>query len=129
MDIKKIFLKQIEDFTAEMISVFPEVKSLQVFKTQYEIFKSMNSTLIIENFIKYVLPHKDKILKEDEAFFLNGGGQENVKGELMKFANVMADIWMNKMSEENKQIAWKYFKVFVILSEKYQDEKQKTQNN
>ncbi len=127
MDIKKIFLKQIEDFTEEMINVFPEVKSLQVFKTQYEVFKSMNSTLIIENFIKYVLPHKDKILKEDEAFFLNGGGQENVKGELMKFANVMADIWMNKMSEENKQIAWKYFKVFVILSEKYME--QNKQNN
>lgn len=123
MDIKKIFLKQIEDFTEEMINIFPEVKSLQVFKTQYEIFKSMNSTLILENFIKYVLPHKEKILKEDEAFFLNGGGQDNVKGELMKFANVMADIWMNKMSEDNKAIAWKYFKVFVILSEKYQKEK------
>jgi hypothetical protein len=122
MDVKKIFLKQIEDFTEEMINIFPEIKSLQVFKTQYEVFKSMNSTLIIENFIKYVLPHKDKILKEDEAFFLNGGGQENVKGELMKFANVMADIWMNKMSEENKQIAWKYFKVFVILSEKYMEQ-------
>ncbi len=122
MDVKKIFLKQIEDFTEEMINIFPEIKSLQVFKTQYEVFKSMNSTLIIENFIKYVLPHKDKILKEDEAFFLNGGGQENVKGELMKFANGMGDSWMKKMSEENKQIAWKYFKVFVILSEKYMEQ-------
>lgn len=123
MNVKQIFLKQLEDFIDEMCTIFPEVKKLQVFKTQYEMMKAMNSTIIIENFYTYVIPHKDKILNEDEDFFINGGGQENVSGDLIKFRDLMTDIWMNKMTPENKVIAWKYFKVFVVLSQKYNDEK------
>jgi hypothetical protein len=34
----------------------------------------------------------------------------------------MSEIWLEKLSEENKKICWKYFKVFVLLSERYMQE-------
>ena len=122
MTTRQIFLKQIESFIEEMCTIFPEIKSLQVFKQQYEMLKSVNSKVIIENFITYVIPHKSEIMGENEEFFKQGGGQEFVKGDLIKFRNTMSDIWNEKLSDENKKIAWKYFKVFVLLAEKYMKE-------
>lgn len=122
MTTRQIFLKQIESFIEEMCTIFPEIKSLQVFKQQYEMLKSVNSKVIIENFITYVIPHKNEIMAENEEFFKQGGGQEFIKGDLIKFRNTMSDIWNEKLSEENKKIAWKYFKVFVLLAEKYMKE-------
>ena len=60
-------------------------------------------------------------MTENEDFFKGGGGQEFLNGNdsLTKFRDTMSEIWLEKLSEENKKICWKYFKVFVLLSERY----------
>jgi hypothetical protein len=56
----------------------------------------------------------------DEDFFLNGGGQDEVKENSgLKFRDNIKTLWVNKMSDENKEIIWKYFKIFIVLCEKY----------
>lgn len=121
-------MKQIENFIEEISIIFPEITSIKVFRHQYEMLKMVNARVLIENFIRYVYPHKVEIMGENEEFFIAGGGQEFLNGNdsLTKFRDTMSDIWMQKLSEENKSICWKYFKVFILLSERYMKETQMT---
>jgi hypothetical protein len=76
--------------------------------------------LIIDYFIQYIYPHKERIKNADETFFLEGGGQEELKNiNKLKFRDNIKSLWINDMSDDNKEIVWKYFKAFVILCEKY----------
>ena len=59
-------------------------------------------------------------MSQDETFFLSGGGQEEIKNTSgLKFRDNIKKLWENEMSDENKDIIWKYFKIFVVLCEKY----------
>ena len=51
----------------------------------------------------------------------HGGGQEEVieADGGINFRNNIRSLWINQMSNENKEIIWKYFKIFVLLIEKY----------
>jgi hypothetical protein len=56
----------------------------------------------------------------NESFFLNGGGQEELKDNSgLKFRDNIRNLWIKEMCDENKEIIWKYFKIFIVLSEKY----------
>lgn len=114
-------MKQIENFIEEISILFPDIKSIKLFRHQYEMVKMTNPKVLLENFIQYIYPHKKEIILENEDFFKGGGGQDFVNGNdnLTKFRDTMSDIWIEKLSEENKKICWKYFKVFVLLSERY----------
>ena len=60
------------------------------------------------------------ILKEEESFFLSGGGQEEIKDKSgIKLRDNIRSLWVSEMSPQNKEVVWKYFKIFVLLSEKY----------
>ena len=123
--IKEVFMRQIENFIEEIQLIFPEIKSIKIFRQKYELVKMTNPTYLIEGFIEYILPHKEEIMSENEDFFKGGGGQDFIKGNdsLIKFRDTMSEIWLQRLSEENKMICWKYFKVFVLLSERYLQEK------
>ena len=114
-------MKQIENFIEEISILFPDIKSIKLFRHQYEMVKMTNPKVLLESFIQYVYPHKSEIISENEDFFITGGGQEFLIGNdsLTKFRDTMSEIWLEKLSEENKKICWKYFKVFLLLSERY----------
>jgi len=120
MSTKQIFLQQTDNFINELCSIFPNNNELLVFREKYNLIRSINSSLIIEYFVQYVYPLKAKILNEEESFFLDGGGQEELKDKSgLKFRDNIKSLWIGEMSDENKVIVWKYFKIFVILCEKY----------
>jgi len=120
MSVKQIFLQQTDNFITELCTIFPENGDILLFREKYNLLKSANSKLIIEYFVQYIYPHKDKILGQEESFFLEGGGQEELKGNSgLKFRDNIKTLWIGEMSDQNKDIVWKYFKIFVILCEKY----------
>ena len=87
-------------------------------KSKVDMYIGLNA----ENFN----PHDLMIVKEkleqmeDDKFFLEGGGQDELKDNSgLKFRDNIKNMWLSEMSDENKEIIWKYFKIFVILSEKY----------
>lgn len=121
-DTRQLLTQQIENFINEMCDVFPDIKSLRIYQQQFEILKSLSSRVIVEGFSTYVLPHKGKIMNEEEDFFRNGGGQDFVQGDMVKFRDTMSDIWNERLSEGNKKVCWKYFKVFVLLCERYKNQ-------
>jgi hypothetical protein len=120
MSIKQVLLQQIDNFIQELCTIFPTNGEILIFNEKYLVIRKANSNLIIEYFIQYVFPHKKRILEQDETFFLEGGGQEELKDtSKLKFRDNLKNLWMGNMSQENKDIVWKYFKIFVILCEKY----------
>jgi hypothetical protein len=120
MSVKQIFLQQTDNFINELCTIFPKNSDILLFREKYNLLRGVNSKLVIEYFVQYIYPHKNKILAQDESFFLEGGGQEELKGNNgLKFRDNIKTLWLGEMSDQNKDIVWKYFKIFVILCEKY----------
>jgi len=119
---KQNFLKQIENFVTELATIFPTSGDILLLKENFLLLKSFNSNIVIEYFIQFIYPLKDQIIIKNEDFFLNGGGQEDIQEtdtHGLNLRNNIRTLWISQMSEENKEIIWKYFKIFIILIEKY----------
>lgn len=120
MSVKQVIIQQITNFINELNSTFPENKDLMIFREKYEMLKSINSQLILDYFIQFIYPHKKRIVSQDDTFFLEGGGQEELKDKNgLNMRDNLKDLWTNQMSDENKVVVWKYFKTFILLIEKY----------
>ena len=120
MTTKQILLQQIENFINEICTIFPNSNEMLLLREKFNMIKSMNSKIIVEYIIQHIYPLKQMILEQNEEFFLNGGGQEEIKDNSgLRFRDNIRKLWMTEMIDENKEIVWKYFKVFVILSDKY----------
>ena len=121
MTTKQILLQQIENFINEICTIFPHSNEMLLLREKFNMIKSMNSKIIVEYIIQHIYPLKQMILEQNEEFFLNGGGQEEIKDDSsgLRFRDNIRKLWINEMIDENKEIVWKYFKVFVILSDKY----------
>jgi hypothetical protein len=118
--VKQIFLQQLDNFLNELCDLFPESGDISLLREKYFLVKSANSKLVLEYFIQYIYPHKEKIFNKDESFFLEGGGQEELKDTSgLKFRDNIKNLWLEKLSDQNKEIIYKYFKVFIVLCEKY----------
>ena len=120
MSVKQIFLQQTDNFISELCSIFSNNGEILLLGEKYNLIRSTNSKLIIEYFVQFVYPHKKKIMEQDETFFLTGGGQEEITDTSgLKFRDNLTKLWINEMSDQNKEIIWKYFKIFILLCEKY----------
>ncbi len=120
VQIRTVFIQQLDSFVEEMSGLYPDEKEIMLFAEKYKLVKGVNNKMIIEGFIQYVLPLKTQILEKNEDFFLNGGGQEDIKDDYSnQLKEIIKNVWKNRMTEVNKEIIWKYFTVFVKLSEKY----------
>ncbi len=120
MSVKQILLQQIDNFIKELCTIFPNNNEIQLFGEKYDFVRSANSSLVVDYFVQFVYPHKQQIMSQNEDFFLNGGGQEELTDTSgLKLRDNIKTLWVSEMSNENKAIIWKYFKVFIALSEKY----------
>ena len=119
---KSFFLEQTEKLIEYLLKELPNDVNIKMFNEKYYIIKKTNSAMIINAFIKFVLPQKDKIFNRDEEYFMNGGGQEKLKQDKYKdkyqYSLDLKENWKN-LSEEQKEIIWKYFKILIILAEKH----------
>lgn len=98
---------------------------LEVFKTQFELLKSVNPRKIIEQFLINIQPYKEKIKSRDEKFFIEKNYKEDVdknvsdesysQSSLDEILNLKL-IW-NTLDDSNKSIIWDYFNVLVKLTE------------
>ena len=97
MSIKNTFLQQIDNFMEEFLKIFPQKVEIQLFIQKYNLIRTANSTLVIEYFIKYIYPHKNQILNQDENFFIIGGGQEELKDNNgLKLRDTNKNLWVSE---------------------------------
>jgi len=118
--IRTLFIQQLDNFVDEISTLYPDEREILLFAEKYKLVRGANSTFVIESFITYVLPLRDQIMNKDENFFLNGGGQDSIKDEYSsKLRDIIKGVWVNRMTDANREVVWKYFTLFVKLSEKY----------
>jgi len=114
----KKFNKIIIGFLDELMKILPEEKNIKVFKSQLSTVEFLDEKKIIKSFIQYGYPYKKQILDKDSSFFLKEGNVK-IEGDYMSEALQLKRLWQTKLSDDNKEVVWKYFKVLVLICEKY----------
>lgn len=101
-------------FLHELQIAIPEYKDLKIYKAQIESALYLDKRIVIKNFMKYVLPHEKEILAKDEHYFLD----QDVDDYLSQALHIK-ELWKSKLSDENKEVVWRYFKVLINLAKRY----------
>lgn len=120
MKYLKAFNTQLVNFVQDLVREYPKDGDLIIYGEGIETLVKVDSRTCLANFIQYVYPHKDEIMKEDDAYFMSYdiSKHEHSTGELEKLSAKIKKIWQNECTDETKKTIWKYFKVLMILSEK-----------
>lgn len=131
------FNTQVENLLNDLTKIFPDFIDLKIFREKFNIVKSTNPKLILLVFLKYAYPYKKKVLDQDEAFFLSDDLTQEVTNnkDIQKDGNVDSDYILTKalgikelwsiMTDQQKQTVWTYFKVLMVLCERYVAESMK----
>lgn len=109
-----------EEFLTELSQTFPSVAVLSQFRTGFSFLRKVDKQQPQSVFDRYVASkYKQYILDQDEVFFLNEN--YDVSGEKkdywMDFIDSIRQIWQG-MTDDNKAIVWKYFRVLIALNDK-----------
>jgi len=110
------FNKIVDKFLNELQTILPDEKNIIIFQSQISVAIMVDPNKILKSFIKYGYPHKNHILAKNEDFFL--GDKMNIKQDYLSEAIHLKELWKNKLSNENKEVVWKYFQVMTLLAEK-----------
>jgi hypothetical protein len=86
--------------------------------------RQTNPAKIVEGVLVKVYPYKKQIMEDDDSFFLQKNYEDDTKneGNLVKVLKIK-ELWDTDMDDNTKQTLFNYFKVFIVLSEKYVAEK------
>lgn len=129
MSALKLFNTQVQNLIEDLITVLPNEKDLLLAKEKINIALGLDTEIILRAFLKYIYPYKKAIENRDESFFLSDkinndvtkvADQEKISGEyaLNKILG-MKKIWANNLDPESKNSVWEYFKVLIVLCERY----------
>lgn len=117
-------LRQIDQMMEQLIKLYPDNGDLKKFQIAFDAVR-LNPMFVLQNFMLYVYPHKNKIMSGDESFFLQNDYSEETGGnkDYMFQALRLKDLWQNRMTDNVKETVKKYFKVFIVLAEQATIEK------
>jgi hypothetical protein len=100
------------DFLNELVGQFPEETDLIWARIWVET--QIDAARLMDRVVERVLPHRDAILRADEAFFL--GNAAALIGE--KRADRLIVLW-NGLAEDDRRIAWAWVQSFVAIAERF----------
>lgn len=118
----KTFCTVLDDFLNDLYKSYPDT-SLFLLKESSKAMMLASPRLVVENFMACIAPYKDRLLKKDESFFINGGLVDNLSsteyGFLISEINKISEIW-NKPDtpDKTKESIWKYFHILIALGSK-----------
>ena len=118
----------IEQFVTQLIDTYKTNKyfsnEFSIFLEKFKIIKKINPAKSIEAFLIYGYPHKDKIMSEDDDFFLHYDCNKHIDDNHSLMNSLkLKDLWKEETRNDIKKSIFKYFQVMVILSEKYVQDK------
>lgn len=121
------FNEQSYDFMKELSNTFPQIQEFGTFKNALNLVRNVNVKKPQEFFQNFISAnYKDVLLNKDESFFLQEEkfGLSDTKEYWYDFIKKLKQIWTT-LSDENKEVIWKYFHVLIILSDKCESLKEK----
>lgn len=116
--VLKMFSSSVIEFFDILIKKFPNDNKLIIMRV---LFKQIPNTTIMNNFEKYVLPHKEEIWEKNEKFFLENDeifGPINNKNDVLHFKNLWTS---NSLDDDDRETIWLWFRTFINLVEKYME--------
>lgn len=109
--------KQLVAFMDELIETYPDESDFILYRILLK--DQLPITLIMEYVCDQLLPLKKQIEEKNEDFFMNNNILfKDFSDESHQSINYMKNIWKS-CSDENKEIMWKWFQLFLRLSERY----------
>lgn len=114
----KAFNTQLENFLTYLENKFPDELSIKTYHTSISITIKVNARASTEFFIKYIYPFKEKIMTNDESFFMDKDYTEDVENdensmlEVIKFKDIL-----KTSTQEIKDQIFRYFQVLCLLVE------------
>lgn len=114
------FNEQLLNFLQEMCRLFPEDKKLSTFLFTVDLMKKANPRELMNQFKQYVYPFKSQIMNKEESFFLENAFGDNIqdKSNMSEMLRIK-EIWISgKLTKNDKDCIWNYFKVFIYLIDK-----------
>jgi len=122
LEILQLFKQNIEAFLNSLVELFPDESDLIVLRIFFE--NQIPIEEILDRFGKKIIPLKDMIKTRNEQFFLN---ETDIFSGLNKDDKVIRwkNLWRSKtLSQEDKDVIWQWFDLFLGLAEMYQEHKQ-----
>ncbi len=111
------FHNQLDALFNFLIENYPNETQFVVYKNFIQNARKINSIKVIVQMMNHLEPHKDKIYKEDEKFFLDydfGTYGDNAGDKSLQ----LKEIYSNCQDPEFKQKLWQYMQVLLKLGEK-----------
>tara|TARA_Y100000401_G_C8230513_1_gene177870 strand:+ start:284 stop:685 length:402 start_codon:yes stop_codon:yes gene_type:complete len=115
-----IFNSKFDEFVKDLISLFPNDKDFKLLKNSFNLMKLADDKKPFELFARYSQNFEKQVQAKDERFFLDHDYEDVVTKEsnfTEDLVNKLKSYW-KVMSEEDKEIIWKYLGLFFGLKNK-----------
>ena len=107
-------------FIDDLIETFPEENDFKVYKRTLTLLKTANAKTMCNLFKNYSYIYREKILSNDESFFLDteyteikkAGDEDSVSAIIDKLK-----LYWDELSCDNKDKIWKYLSTMIKLSD------------
>lgn len=107
-------------FIDDLIETFPEENDFKVYKRTLTLLKSANAKKMCILFKNYSYIYRQKILDNDESFFLEteykeikeAGDEDSVSAIIDKLK-----LYWGELSSDNKDKIWQYLSTMIKLSD------------
>lgn len=112
-------------FFEELKETFPEEREIRLALETIQNAKKINPGLVRDMFYEHVTgPLRDPISKEDDqAIIAYARGRISQQFNEILPAIAIFDKHWSTLSDDNRQIIWKYLKVLIVLNQKARDAK------
>ena len=109
------FREQMLSLLDDLLCVFPGDTKLYAYR--FLVSDKLPMQGLMDTFRANVLPHRHKIKKKDESFFLTSN---TIFPEEDK--HKFREMWTSEeLQDEDKNVIWKYFNVFIDLALRYEN--------
>jgi hypothetical protein len=110
------FKKAITQFIDELIKQFPTESDLVIMRIF--IHDQIETIFLMNQFIKFVYPHKKLIQERDDRFFLE---KEDIFGNIDSSKIVhFKKLWKSSnLDKDDKEVIWNWFEHFIKFCENY----------
>lgn len=110
----KLNVLKLIDYLSEILNSDSDILAARL------VVKFIPDTTAIENFAEHSKDHRQEIETCNEAYFLNDdGGQHSLYNDFSETKVIKFKNFWSKLTDQQRDCIWKYFKYFLRLSDKY----------
>ena len=112
-------------FIDELISILPNESDLLI--VRFFLKDNIPISDVMDYTIKKILPLEEFVLTKNDKFFLENNvmfeelreDYKNLDVTQKEKINYFKNIWLNDLDEDNKNVIWDWFKLFLNIAKTY----------